>query len=123
MAGRILRTNSGDASTNPVLVGRRLPSYTVRTSDRRSTDSASVEARLAANASAVLTLGWAIALPRHRVGGERRVNDPVLASHSSLHQHRVGGGAASFFSSLLKAELRTLSFRKVSEHSWSYPVD
>ena len=48
MAGRILRTNSGDASTNPVLVGRRLPSYTVRTSDRRSTDSASVEARWAA---------------------------------------------------------------------------
>ena len=50
MAGRILRTNSGDASTNPVLVGRRLPSYTVRTSDRRSTDSASVEARLGSNA-------------------------------------------------------------------------
>ena len=144
MAGRILRTNSGDACTNPVLVGRRLPIYTVRKSvrpstdpalvearlagkvrksDRPTTDPASVEARLAANASAVLTLGWAIALPRHRVGGERRVNDPVLASHSSLHQHRVGGGAASFFSSLLKAELRTLSFRTVSEHSWSYPVD
>ncbi len=31
-----------------------------------------------------------------------------LAGQSSLHQRRVGGGAASFFSSLLKAELRTL---------------
>ena len=32
---------------------------------------------------------------------------PFLASHSSPHQHRVGGDAASCFSSLLKAELRT----------------
>ena len=49
MAGRILRTNSGDAPTNPVLVGRRLPSYTVGLSVRPSTDPASVEARLSAN--------------------------------------------------------------------------
>jgi hypothetical protein len=32
---------------------------------------------------------------------------PFLASQSSLHQHRVGGGAASFFGSLLEDELRT----------------